>query len=358
MVKTIAELKIELQSLGMKSESGVIKGRKGGAGPAGGRCFQFKDGSSANVPLWPAFTEKSPYSLKNGQVYFNNSLMEDIQLVPIPKFYSKFTSDNVCMKKIARLHGTECIASTVVQTCQYWKNNLSCQFCGIELSLQSGDTIAKKTPKQLREVVGAAIEENICRHMTLTIGSLPRKDKGAAIYADIVREIKQYYDIPIHVQLEPPENLQSLEDLQQIGVDTVGIHLESFDNNILQVVCPGKVQIPFEKYKDAWKSAVQLFGENQVDSYLLVGLGESDQSILEGCAVLLQLGVIPYVVPFRPIPGTPLEASSTPSPTRLLRLFTQIAQQLRDFGVDPTKNKAGCVRCGDCSPLTEAYKYL
>jgi radical SAM protein (TIGR04043 family) len=357
MEKSIVELKIELLSMGMRSE-GIFKGRKGGAGPAGGRFFRLKDGSCVNAPLWPDYTKNSPYYLQNDQVFFNDTPLGDIHLVPIPSFYSRLTSDKILMKKIALLHGTDCIASTVVQTCIYWKKNLACKFCGVELSLQAGDTIPIKTPQQLREVVGAALEEKVCRHMTLTIGSLPRADKGAAIYIKIIKEIKQHYDIPIHVQLEPPLHTKSLEDLQKVGTDTIGLHIESFDPGVLQTTCPGKAQIPLEKYESAWKSAVELFGENQVDSYVILGLGESDESIFKGSEILLRLGVIPYLVPFRPITGTPLASHSTPAPPRLIKIFTRVAQMMRDYGIDPMKNKAGCVRCGACSPLNEAIKYL
>ncbi|MFX1297409.1 MAG: MSMEG_0568 family radical SAM protein [Promethearchaeota archaeon] len=358
MVKSIAELKIELMAYGMRSEVGVNKGRTGGAGPAGGRFFQLKDGSCVNVPFLPKFIEKSPYILKDNQAFFKNTPLNDIKLIPVPKFYSKLTSDNIPFKKIALLHGTDCIASTIVQSCAYWNQNLHCRFCGIELSLQSNSTIAVKSPKQLKEVIGAAINEKVCRHITLTIGSLARPDKGAGIYAEIVKEIKQYYDVPIHIQLEPPQKFNCLDNLFKIGVDTIGIHIESFDQDVLRAVCPGKTNISLEKYKDTWKYTVQLFGENQVSSFILVGLGESDDSILNGTKLLLELGVIPYIVPFRPIEGTPMENTPPQSYSRLLNLFTNVAQLLRDYGVDPTKNKAGCVRCGGCSPLTEAFKYL
>ncbi|TFG05986.1 MAG: MSMEG_0568 family radical SAM protein [Promethearchaeota archaeon] len=358
MIKNLAELKIELIAQGMRTSEGIEKGRRGGAGPAGGRFFRLKDGSCVNVPLWPSYTTKSPFELKNNKVLFNDFPLDEVQLIPIPQFYSKVTSDNIPMKKIALLHGSDCIASTIVQSCAYWRQNLPCKFCGIELSLQADSTTAVKTPRQVREVIAAAIEEHVCNHLTLTIGSLPRADKGTTIYLDIVREIKQYYDIPIHVQLEPPEPLQSLDDLHRSGVDTIGIHRESFDSDVLQDVCPGKIQLPLTKYIAAWKHAVQLFGDNQVDSYILVGLGESDSNILEGAKTLLELGVIPYIVPFRPILGTPLETHPTPNATRLRAIFVQIAHLLREYYIDPTKSKAGCVRCGGCSPLTEAFKYL
>ncbi|MDD1778067.1 MAG: radical SAM protein, partial [Candidatus Helarchaeota archaeon] len=116
MEKSIVELKIDLLSMGMRSE-GVFKGRKAGAGPAGGRFFRLKDSSCVNVPLWPEFTKTSPYCLDKDQVFLNDIPLEDIQLIPIPNFYSRKTSDHVPMKKIALLHGTDCIASTVIQTC-------------------------------------------------------------------------------------------------------------------------------------------------------------------------------------------------------------------------------------------------
>ncbi|MHA1267259.1 MAG: MSMEG_0568 family radical SAM protein [Candidatus Helarchaeota archaeon] len=358
MTHNIAELKIKLQSYGLRSDLGTNKGRKGGAGSAGGRFFRFSDGSCANIPLWPSFTENSPYLLREGKIFFNEIEIENVTLIPIPKFYLKKTSDNIPMKKIALLHGTDCLASTVVQTCIYWRQNCACQFCGIELSLKDNATITRKTPQQLHEVVDAAIQEGVCNHMTLTIGSLANPDKGIKIYADIVREIRKDHKLPIHVQLEPPENIKALEELYQVGVETIGIHLESFDRNILQKICPGKIQIPYEQYKNAWNAALDIFGENQVDSYVIVGLGESDGNVLKGVEQLSQLGIIPYVVPFRPITGTPMEKHSTPLPERLIPLFTSIAKLLRQYRIDPTKNKAGCVRCGACSPLTEAYKYL
>jgi radical SAM protein (TIGR04043 family) len=357
MEKSIAELKIELLSMGMRSE-GIFKGRKGGAGPTGGRFFRLKDGSCVNVPLLPEFTKTSPYSLNNDQVFLNNILVNDIQLIPTPNFYSRKTSDHFPMRKIALLHGTDCIASTVIQTCNYWRKNLACHFCGVELSLRSGDTFVVKSPQQLRDVVGAAIEEKVCRHMTLTIGSPSTIDKGAAVYITIVKEIKQYYDIPIHVQLETPSDMKWLKALHENAIDTIGIHIESFDKCVLHTICPGKAQIPSEKYETAWKSAVELFGEYQVDSYIILGLGESDASVIKGAETLLRMGVIPYIVPFRPISGTPLASHPTPAPSRVINIFTQVAQMMRDYGVDPMKNKAGCVRCGACSPLTEAVKYL
>jgi hypothetical protein len=65
--------------------------------------------------------------------------------------------------------------------------------------------------------------------------------------------------------------------------------------------------IGIQHYERAWKKAVALFGPNQVSSFLIAGLGESPASIVWGSEVLADMGVYPFVVPFRPIPGSGME---------------------------------------------------
>ena len=39
-------------------------------------------------------------------------------------------------------------------------------------------------------------------------------------------------------------------------------------------------------------------------------------------------------------------------------IYKKSAELMKQFGVNPLENKAGCVRCGDCSAISEAYKAL
>ena len=68
--------------------------------------------------------------------------------------------------------------------------------------------------------------------------------------------------------------MDGLYELKEAGVDTVGIHIESFDFKILSQVAPAKAAMGLERYEKAWKMAVEIFGPNQVSSFLIVGLGE------------------------------------------------------------------------------------
>jgi radical SAM protein (TIGR04043 family) len=355
-------LKVELLCEGCKLSAKIDKGMKVGAGPAGGRYIVLPGGFCVNTAFWGTFTEKSSWELteRNGEYFLmrkeDDEILEEvpIEVVPNPNFYSLTTSDETPMWKIALLHGTNCLATTVHQKCVYWKLGKKCKFCGIELSLRSGTTIPVKTPKQFREVVEAATEEGVCNCITLTTGTTATPDRGATLLAEVVREVKSHQKIPIHIQVEPPEKDKYLEMLADAGADTIGIHIETFDRRILKEVCPGKAETTLEKHFEAWKRSVELFGEEQVSSFLIVGLGEDDESILRGAEELARIGVVPYIVPLRPIVGTEFENKRPPSPKRMISLYTRVAETLKIYGVNPNKNKAGCVRCGACSAVSEA----
>lgn len=356
----LAELKTELLCKGVRTEENIEKGRKGGAGPAGGRYLILPNETVVNVPLWPPFVNRSDIILRRSDsgwsLFRGEEKITDVELIKPPRFYSRKTLSGQPMYKIALLHGKDCLATTLFQSCVHCSTGEGCKFCGIEVSLRSGATVLRKRPEDLVEVAGAALEEGVCNHVTLTTGTTGTPDRGAKILAEATRELKDHYDVPIHVQLEPPgENY--LELLANVGADTVGIHIESFDRVVLKRVCPGKAKVSFEEYLEAWKKAVELFGEAQVSTYVIAGLGERDESILDGVETVVGLGVVPFLVPFRPIVGTEFEKRRPPSAGRMIALYERVAGILSDYGLNPLRNLAGCVRCGACSSIQESFKH-
>ncbi len=347
------DLKVDLLCLGARV-SGVEKGRKAGAGPAAGGMFIFGN-TIANVPTQSWFVAHSPYTLEveNGTYILKRAgeRITDVRF-PTTKFHELRTKDGIPYYKIALLHGMDCLATTVIQTCVYWNTPKRCKFCAIELSLKGGATIAKKTPEQLAEVALAAKKLDHVTHVTLTTGTTATPDKGINHLAETASAIKEATGLPIHAQFEPPEEPSMIDHLYD-SVDTVGIHVESFDRKVLEEVAPCKVAIPFQRYIEAWKRSVELFGESQVSSYVIVGMGERDDLIIEGSRTLAELGVYPFIVPLRPIPGSDMENEKPPGPDRMRHLYEAVAEIMRDTGVSWRKNKAGCVRCRACSALSD-----
>jgi radical SAM protein (TIGR04043 family) len=115
---------------------------------------------------------------------------------------------------------------------------------------------------------------------------------------------------------------------------------------------PGKAQISVERYFEAFAAAVPVFGRGQVSTYILAGLGDPQQAILATCEKLVALGVYPFVVPFVPISGTPLESDPSPSPALMHEILGPLALMLREGGLKAADIKAGCGRCGACSALS------
>jgi radical SAM protein (TIGR04043 family) len=346
-------LKTELLCLGANAKTKRHL-RKTGAGPAGGSYFVLPNGSLVQIPVVGQFVQNSPFSIFEDldTLYLskNDERVCEIQGVPTPQFYELNTSDGIPMWKIALIHGVDCLATTVDQTCVHWRHNLQCDFCGIELSLKHQRTITRKSPEQLIEVIHAARAENRANHITLTIGTQAGEDRGAHVLSETTRRIKEEIDIPIHAQVEPVD-IAYLEELKNSGVDTLGIHIETCDLDIFKKVCPGKALLDFKYYEKMWGHAVDIFGKNQVSSFVIIGLGESDESILNGAKWMASNGVIPFIVPLRPIPETPLENAIPPSPERMTYLYDEVNRILKENDLNPNKSKAGCVRCKACSPF-------
>ena len=71
---------------------------------------------------------------------------------------------------------------------------------------------------------------------------------------------------------------------------------------------------------------------------------------------MISLGVIPYITPVRSIPGKK-DLPST-NPNIMVEIYSKAAKLMMGYGVNPLKTKAGCVRCGGCSAINDAYKSL
>lgn len=343
----------------------ISYGRKGGAGPSGGRYFLFENRAIVNAALWNDPQKSNFVIKKNVDGFFEIYDTKDkivhskLKLVQNPLYYSPeyTTSDGIPMKKIALVHGIDCLSSTIYQRCVYHGCGEGCKFCGIEVSLENEGTIEEKNHTQMSEVIAAAKKEGRCNHMTLTSGTDETKDKGAERYIDLLKGVKSNYpNLPLHIQIEPLEDLTYIDELSDAGADTIGIHLEILDQNIRNVITPGKSRISYDLYEKNWKHALEIFGKNQVSSYILTGFGETPKDFILGLEKVISLGVIPYITPVRSIPGKK-DLPST-NPNIMVDIYSKAAKLMMEYGVNPLKNKAGCVRCGGCSAINDAYKSL
>jgi radical SAM protein (TIGR04043 family) len=350
----------ELQSFGARlvDPRAGAESRRGGAGPSDHKAMTIGD-VTVMVPVHTAPAFESPYLVEKPDAFGKSLIMRDGEYVgevsfPMrPRFYDLKTADGVPYSQIAVLHGRDVLATTVLQTCiRYQSRTQACQFCAIGQSLAAGRTIAHKSPAQLAEVAKAAVELDGVRHMVMTTGTPPGRDRGASVLEESARAIKAAVNLPIQAQCEPPDDDAWYGRLRAAGVDALGMHLEVLTPELRQLIMPGKAQVPVARYMEAFRAAVPVFGRGQVSTYILAGLGDTPETILDTCATLVEIGVYPFVVPFVPISGTPLESHPSPEPTFMDAILAPLSRMLVESGLKAADIKAGCGRCGACSALS------
>ena len=341
---------VDLQLHGVNGAS-LTPARRGGAGPAYARAFLF-DGNCVMLPV-NSFEGAYQASCREGKYTLQGPLgTVEAGLVPQPKFYNLTTNDGIPYKKIALLHGNNCLASTVLQNCsRYADPSKRCRFCSIGTSLENGSTIPRKTPEQLAEVASAAKKLDCVTHVTLTSGSTRPRDKGIHYLGLCAEAITKASDLPVQLQFEPPEDFALFQELKERGVANVGMHVESLDEGVRSQVIPGKSELPLDYYFAAFEEAVRVLGRNHVSTYVILGLGEDMAVTREKCLELVRMGVYPNLVPLHHHPGTALFENKDVDREELLDLYTKVAREIASSGMSSQGNRAGCGRCGACSLL-------
>jgi radical SAM protein (TIGR04043 family) len=350
----------DLQTKGLRllDPSAGAASRMGGAGPTDHKAVTIL-GTTIMVPVHTRGSSNSPYLASPPDTHgislltANEGTVCEISFPPSPKFYGLRTKEGVPYWKIAQLHSRDTLATTVLQTCvRYGHSTTKCQFCAIGESLKAGRTIARKTPEQLAEVAKAAWKLDGISNVVLTTGTPPTEDRGAAVLAETAFAIKRATHLPIQGQCEPPADFSWFRRMRDAGVDALGMHLEAWNEEVRRRIMPGKAEVPVNFYMEAFAAAVAVFGWGQVSTYLLAGLGDSVDELLNASRQLIELGVYPFVVPFVPVTGTPLADQSPPSPDFMRAVLQPLGQWLAETGMTSDTVKAGCSKCGACSTLS------
>ncbi|HZC59397.1 MAG TPA: MSMEG_0568 family radical SAM protein, partial [Chthoniobacterales bacterium] len=267
----------ELQTRGLRllDSSAGVASRRGGAGPTDHKAVTVL-GTTIMVPVHTHGAARSAYiatppdrrgisNLRSG-----DDVVCEISFPPQPRFYGLTTTDGIPYWKIALLHSRDTLATTVLQTCvRYGNSTNKCQFCAIGESLKSGRTIARKTPGQLAQVAAAAKRLDGIANVVMTTGTPPSDDRGAAILSESATAIKRATNLPIQAQCEPPADFSWFLRMRDAGVDSLGMHLEAWDEEVRRRIMPGKAEVPRAFYLEAFGAAVKVFGRGQVSTYLL-----------------------------------------------------------------------------------------
>ncbi|MBI4296064.1 MAG: hypothetical protein HY667_02975 [Chloroflexi bacterium] len=292
------------------------------------------------------------------EIWADEEKYTDVTILPRPRFYDTTTISGVPMHKLAVIVGPEHLRSVVNQECFYYQTGRPCRFCAVR---HWWDANLNKNLSEIAAVVEAGVKEGVVRHVSLTTATLGTRGKGLEDLVETAKLIRARVAVPIMLEFEPLNDYSLLDCLlkeaRQAGVTTVSSNIECFDESLRPEVMPAKGKIPIATYVKTWEKCVDIFGENQVFTVAVVGVGEKDESIAKGVEMAASHGVMTFLVPHSPAIGAEYEDMAAPSADRMLSLYEQAVNIYHKHGLNLTVSRAGCVRGGGFSAITDVARF-
>ncbi len=186
-------------------------------------------------------------------------------------------------------HAPEQAFFNLAQDCIY-----DCKFCA---SRKLDERITKNlSPERVVQMVLDASKRPDFRSVAFTSAVVDSPEKTVERLLFVVREVRKMLpDVPIGV--EPYiSKLSDVEDFKAAGADEIKLNIETFDPDRFARVC-GKLHYDF--VLKALDHAVEVFGKGKVTTNLLVGLGESDENLLDGIRYFAERGIVATLRPLR-----------------------------------------------------------
>jgi biotin synthase len=129
---------------------------------------------------------------------------------------------------------------------------------------------------------------------------------------------------PISVLAAPSAlPLGGIATLKEAGAGMLGVGLDAASERIFKRHRPAH---SWRRYWESIEEAVEIFGQSKVSVHLMVGLGETDEELVDTIARLADFGALPHLFSFYPEPGSPMAKRRPPSLRRYRRL--QLARHL------------------------------
>lgn len=314
--------------------------------------ISLEDGSHVLVTLSHSFDKRSPYSIeyKDGLLLLleEQEVVTQIKEVPMSNWYSKKTTTGVLMPTFF-LHEGKAFLHQAYSGCDYHSTGLQCKFCGTGSNWRIG------TPLEVAETVTTAVEENKDYHVCLGGGTRLPLSCNVEYFSKCCTEIrKKDSNVPIWVEMVPPEFDNYILKLVDSGVTSFGFNIEIWDDTLRKEICPGKSQVSKRRYIEAMKKAIDILGPNRVGSVLLVGL-EPVRSSIDGAVTLSSIGVQPCILPFKPWDKSVYRERPHCNPDDLIKVSERAVRAMIENNISPEKNQ-GCLLCEGCTIDHDIYK--
>ncbi len=192
----------------------------------------------------------------------------------------------------------------------------NCSFCPQARTSQS------KTDQLSRVAWPAYPSQTVIKQLKTTVreGKLRRVCIQTLNYPKVfvevnafVKKLKRQTAVPVSVSCQPMTS-HNMWLLAEAGADRIGIALDAANESLFDKVKGASAGGPY-KWRDVQmllRVAVGVFGEGNVSTHLMVGLGETEKQMVLAVQECVDMGVLPAMFAFTPIKGTSLADHTQP----------------------------------------------
>lgn len=302
--------------------------------------------------------QQSPWKLlrnEEGLTLEHKGELHSVSAPTRPSFYELNTSDGTKVSKIAQKLGADGIGVVPNNSCSYFGSGDECRFCEIVPNFVAARTNrkAKKTVDQMAEAITAAAKEDpSARYLFLTTGNDPTYDETYDRYIDLLQRIHplmQDKGITTFGVLMPPDDFAKIDRVHEAGLDTVTFNLEVWDENLFNIMTPGKASYGRDRMFAALDHAVTVFGKGNVLTNMIYGIqgyefgnpqwvfdpAREEEILLDGIDQLLQRGILPTHTVYHTA-GVNVMGPISLDPEAMLDYHLKYAKRAYDSGVVPS----------------------
>ncbi len=210
----------------------------------------------------------------------------------------------------------------------------NCQFCPqARKSSSKADMLSRVTwpafdTRKIIDSIERAVEHALVKRVCIQALRYP---KVFIHLQALVHEINKV-GVPISVSCQP-NSIDEIRLLADAGAQRIGIALDAASEELFIRVKGVKAAGPYiwRKQFELLGDAVRAFGRGKVSTHLIVGLGETQQEMVNVIQKCVDIGVVPSLFAFTPIRGTAFEKMVQPSVSEYRKI--QIARRLVVRGV-------------------------
>lgn len=246
------------------------------------------------------------------------------------------------------------LATSVYESCDLFRTRNQCKFCVINTSLKDKNpNLIEKSPTLMLEAL-SKIPVAEYGGLTINGGMTVNPGRGMELIEPVVKAVRESYpELPIAVEITPPEDLEWIDRLAAAGTNSLMMNLECWDNDVRKKIIPGKNKYcPRDLYLAALQRAVKVLGPGRVSSCFVVG-GEPIDSLKQGIKAVIAQGAIPSPLAgryFEEVPNYRFKPNASWREFLEIQNFTKA--ELQKNGLCST-DQAGCVACKMCDMIKD-----